>query len=193
MRPPVLQIIIGSTRPGRVGPAIAAWFAERAKAHGGFEVELIDIADFGLPLLDEPNHPMARKYTKEHTMRWSATISNGDAFAFVVPEYNHSFNAATKNAIDFLYHEWRFKPAGILSYGGAAMGTRSAQALKPVFAALKLLHAGDVSVPLVNNPVKDGVFHPNEILASAADALLDEIAMSVPALIERRSRAKTTA
>ena len=190
---PVLQVIVGSTRPGRVGLPIAQWFLGLAAECGEFEVELLDLAEFNLPLYDEPGHPIQQQYTHEHTIRWSATISRGDAVVFVVPEYNHSFNAATKNAIDFLYHEWRHKAAGIVSYGGAAMGTRAAQALKPVLAAVKLVHAGDVTIPLVSVPVKDGVFAGNEILRTSALALLEELAIITPALSERRQRPRVAA
>ena len=193
MTPPVLQVVVGSTRPGRVGLAIAQWFFALAQERGDFSVELVDLAEINLPLFDEPIHPIQQQYSKDHTKRWAATVTRGDAFVFVIPEYNHSFNAATKNALDFLYHEWRHKPVGILSYGGAAMGTRSAQALKPVLSALKLVHAGDVSVPLVTSPVKDGVFAGNEMLRTSAGNLLDELAIITPVLIERRSRSKSHA
>ena len=112
MSNPRLQVIIGSTRPGRVGPVIAAWFADRARGYGGFEVELVDLAEVNLPLLDEPNHPRLAQYQHEHTKRWSEIVTRGDAYAFVVPEYNHSMNAAVKNAIDFLHHEWHYTPVG---------------------------------------------------------------------------------
>lgn len=190
---PVLQVIVGSTRPGRVGLAIAQWFLALAQERGDFTVELVDLAVVNLPLFDEPAQPMKQQYTKEHTKRWASTIARGDAFVFVIPEYNHSFNAATKNALDFLYHEWRHKPAGILSYGGAAMGTRSAQALKPVLAALKLVHAGDVTVPLVTAPVKDGFFEGNEVLRASANNLLEELTIMTPVSFERRRRAKAHA
>ncbi len=131
---PVLQVIAGSTRPGRKGIAVAHWVAAQAEAHGGFDVELVDLADAGLPVLDEPNHPRLGQYTKDHTKAWSATISRADAFVFVFPEYNHSIPGGLKNAIDFLFHEWADKAAGLVSYGGVSAGTRSAAALKPVLA-----------------------------------------------------------
>ena len=187
MTKPVLQVIIGSTRPGRAGAPIARWFYDLAVADGRFEVELVDLAEVNLPIFNEPNHPNQGKYEFEHTKRWSATVSRGDAFVFVVPEYNHSFNAATKNAIDYLHNEWRYKPAGIVSYGGAIMGTRSAQHLKPVFSALKLVHAGDVSIPLVTTPVVDGVFVGNDILINSAKSLLNELDFITPGLMQLRA------
>ncbi len=177
MPTPILEVIIGSTRPGRVGPAIARWFADLAAADPRFAVELVDLAEVGLPLFDEPHHPIQRRYAHEHTRRWSAIVERADAFAFVVPEYNHSFNAAIKNALDYLYHEWRYKPAGIVSYGGPVMGTRSAQHLKTVLNALRMVHAGDVSIPLVTTPVVEGVFSGSDSTLRAASALLDELAL----------------
>ncbi len=184
---PVLQVIIGSTRPGRVGPAIANWFADEAMSHGGLLVELVDVADYGLPVLDEPEQANLRRYTKEHTKQWSATISRADCFVFVIPEYNHGLNGATKNALDFLYHEWRYKPAGIVSYGGASLGTRAAQALKPVLSALKMFPVGDVAASLKSSPVVEGTFTATEGLTRSAQALLDELVTLTPALMEVRS------
>ena len=126
-----LLIIIASTRPGRVGLPVARWFEQHARAHGGLEVNVADLAEWNLPFLDEPNHPRLGRYTKDHTKRWSAEVDAADAFAFVMPEYNHAFNAPLKNAIDFLFAEWRHKPAGFVSYGGVAGGMRAVQQLKP--------------------------------------------------------------
>jgi NAD(P)H-dependent FMN reductase len=179
---PTLQIIVGSTRPGRVGIAIAHWFYDIAVARGDFDVELVDLLDVNLPLLDEPRHPRLREYEHEHTKEWSRTIDRGDAFVFVIPEYNHSLNAATKNAVDYLHWEWRYKAYGIVCYGGASMGTRAAQVLKPVMAGLKTNLCGDVSVPLTTLPVKDGVFEGNEILVNSSTTLLDDIAKVSPVM-----------
>jgi len=174
---PVLHVIIGSTRPGRVGPAIARWFFDIAAAEGSFDVELVDLADYDLPIFDEPRHPVLRQYEHEHTKRWSATIERADALVFVIPEYNHSFNAATKNAIDYLHHEWKHKPVGLVSYGGMAMGVRAVQALKPVFAQLRLVFGGEVTIPLPLNPVVDGVLTSNEVLDNGARAIVKELAV----------------
>lgn len=179
---PLLQIIVGSTRPGRVGIAVATWFHELAAAHGGFEVELVDLLEVNLPLFDEPVHPIKREYVHEHTLNWSHIIDRADAYVFVIPEYNHSMNAATKNAIDYLHWEWRYKAYGIVCYGGASMGLRAAQVLKPIMAALKVTLCGDVSVPMLTLPVTEGVFTGNEILANSSKILLDDIAKVAPVM-----------
>jgi NAD(P)H-dependent FMN reductase len=184
MTTPVLQILIASTRPGRVGPSVAAWIHERALAHGGFTVELIDLAEVNLPMFDEPKHPRFREYTHQHTRDWSATISRADAFIFVIPEYNYGFNAAIKNAIDYLNHEWKYKPLGFVSYGGVAAGTRAAQMLKQVVTTLKMHPLFEtVSIPFVREFLDaDGRFQPSEIMETSATAMLDELVRTAGAL-----------
>ncbi len=186
-----LQIILGSTRPVRAGEAIARWVSDVASERTDFEVELIDLAQVNLPLLDEPRQPSDGNYQHEHTRRWSATIRRGDAVIFVLPEYNHSYNAATKNAVDFLYEEWRYKPAGIVCYGGGARGTRAAQHFKTVLSALKMTHVGDVAVGLSEVPVVDGVLAATPQMNRALTALLDETARLSPHLRSLREDAST--
>ena len=184
MAKPVLQVIIGSTRPGRVGSAVADWIIDRARAHGDFEVEVADLAVLNLPIFDEPNHPRLRRYVNQHTKDWSEIVGRSDAFIFVIPEYNYGFNAATKNAIDYLHQEWQNKPAGIVSYGGVAAGTRAAQMLKQVMSALKIVPVTDsVNIPFVGEKLdEDGRLKPNEIMEGAAAAMLDELARWTQAL-----------
>jgi NAD(P)H-dependent FMN reductase len=175
---PTLQIVIASTRPGRVGPSVAAWFLDRAEKHGGFEVELIDLAEVNLPIFDEPRHPRFGDYVHQHTKDWSATISRGDAYVFVIPEYNYGFNAAIKNAIDYLNKEWLYKPLGFVTYGGVAAGTRAMQMLKQVVSALKMVPMAEaVNIPFVQQFLdSDRVLQPNDIMEKAATAMLDELA-----------------
>lgn len=132
-----IAIIIGSTRPGRKGEAVAKWVLEHASKRTDATFEIVDVAAANLPLLDEPMPAIAGKYTHEHTKAWSRTIAPFDAFVFVIPEYNHGMNAALKNAIDYLYTEWVNKAAGIVSYG-AIGGARSAEQLRMVMAQLQL-------------------------------------------------------
>jgi len=175
---PTLQIIIASTRPGRVGPSVAAWFRDRAVKTGDFEVELIDLAEVNLPMFDEPKHPRFGQYVHQHTKDWSATIRRGDAYVFVIPEYNYGFNAAIKNAIDYLNQEWQYKPLGFVSYGGVAAGTRAVQMLKQVVSALKMVPMADaVHIPFVQQFLDEQrVLQPNQIMEDAATALLAELA-----------------
>jgi len=132
-----IAIILGSTRPGRNGEAVAKWVLEQAKQRTDAEYELVDVKDFDLPLLDEPAPPSMGKYTKPHTIKWSEKISYFDAYVFVAAEYNHSIPGALKNAIDFLYKEWNNKAAGFVSYGSTG-GTRSVEALRLVMGELQV-------------------------------------------------------
>jgi NAD(P)H-dependent FMN reductase len=107
-----IAIIIGSTRAGRKGEAVAKWVYEIAQNRSDAEVELVDIKDFDLPLLDEPVSPIMGQYNKPHTKTWAAKIGSFDGYVFVTPEYNHGISGALKNAIDFLYHVWVNKADG---------------------------------------------------------------------------------
>lgn len=176
MSKPRLAVIIGSTRPGRVGGLIAAWFADTASKHSLFDVAIIDLAELALPILDEPEHPSLGRYHHQHTKRWSALIERSDAVVFVVPEYNHSYNAATKNAIDYLHREWRDKTVGFVSYGGISAGTRASQALRPVLLAVKAIPVFEsVSIPGITQLVAAAAFTPPPGLDEAAFVMLDEM------------------
>jgi NAD(P)H-dependent FMN reductase len=174
---PKLQIVIASTRPGRVGLPVGRWFEQRARAHGAFDIEVADLLELGLPFMDEPNHPRLRQYTQQHTKDWSARVDGADAFAFITPEYNYGFPAAIKNAIDFLHFEWQYKPVGFVSYGGVSAGTRSVQMLKQVVTTLKMYALPEaVSIPFVAQFIDDeGVVQANETMEQAADAMLSEL------------------
>lgn len=178
MAKPVLQVIIGSTRPGRAGSAVADWIVDRAREQGDFEVVVTDLAVLDLPIFNEPDHPRLRRYVHQHTKDWSAIVDRSDAFVFVIPEYNHSFNAATKNALDYLSQEWRNKPAGIVSYGGAAGGVHAAQMLTQVLGALQMVTvAGSVNIPSVRERLDDaGRLVPGQDSEDAAAAMLGELA-----------------
>jgi len=173
-----LQVVIASTRPGRVGLPVGQWFERRAREHGAFsEVELADLLELDLPFMDEPNHPRLRRYTHQHTKDWSARVDGADAFAFVVPEYNYGLPAALKNAIDFLHVEWYYKPVGFVSYGGVSAGTRSVQMTKQVVTTLRMFAVAEaVSIPFVTQFIDDeGEVQANETMEQAADAMLAEL------------------
>ena len=128
---PRLGVVIASVREGRVGRPVADWFIERARAHGHFEIDDIDLKVVNLPMFAEPNHPRLRKYESDQQKTWSARVGSLDAFVFVMPEYNYSTAPALTNAIDYLFFEWNYKPVGLVSYGGISAGLRAAQMVKP--------------------------------------------------------------
>jgi NAD(P)H-dependent FMN reductase len=192
---PTLTVIIGSTRPGRAGLPIAEWFVARARKHGGFRVEVADLAEIDLPLLDEPNHPRLHQYTKQHTRDWSARIERSDAIVFVTPEYNHGYPAAIKNAIDYLHQEWRDKPVGFVTYGGVAAGTRAMQQLKQVVTTLRMVPVVEaVNIPFHTQFIDDdGRVQADETMEQAADAMLDELSRLDGALRPLREETRRAA
>jgi NAD(P)H-dependent FMN reductase len=172
-----LNIIIGSTRPGRKGPSIASWIETAAEMYSEFEVELIDLAEVNLPFLNEPNHPMIQKYEHELTMDWSKRINSADAFIIVTPEYNYSYTAPVKNALDYLYKEWNYKPVAFVSYGGVAGGTRAVQSLRLVVTALKMVPINEsVNIPFFTKYIdNEGIFRPEEELGKCAEVMFVEL------------------
>lgn len=190
---PVLQVIVGSTRPGRLGRPIGEWFQQRAVEHGGFRVELVDLAEVDLPMMNEPQHPLLQQYVHQHTRDWSATIDRADAFVFVTPEYNFGFNAALKNALDYLHSEWAHKPAGFVSYGGVSAGTRAVQMLKQIVTTLRMVPLTDaVSIPFIKQFFdENGELHANEEMETAAKTVLDELTKLTTALRSLRTERDT--
>ncbi|MEY2398829.1 MAG: hypothetical protein QOJ00_2003, partial [Actinomycetota bacterium] len=179
---PLLQVIVASTRPGRVGRSVGDWFASEANTHGAFDVEVVDLAEVNLPFLDEAKHPRFADYAHDHTIRWSETIGRGDAYAFVMPEYNHGYTAPLKNAVDFLWNEWNDKPAILVGYGGVSGGMRAMQSFKPVLEAIRVHLAGEVPIPFVHHHVNEGVFQPPSPVADGARAALHAAARLQQAL-----------
>jgi NAD(P)H-dependent FMN reductase len=172
-----LKIISSTIRPGRKGPLIAAWVEGVAKKHGNFDVEVLDLGTLALPLMDEAHHPVLRKYEHEHTKRWSAMIDEADAFIFVTAEYDYNYPAPLRNALEYLVHEWAYKAAGLVSYGGVSAGTRAVNSLKNDLASLRMVPVGDmVNFSFFSQHINDaGVFVPNEASHKAATAMLNEI------------------
>ncbi len=185
-----VKIITSSTRPGRKGPAVAAWVQELAVQHKELEVELLDVAAINLPFMDEPNHPRLKQYIHDHTKKWSKIIDDADAFIFVTTEYNHGYPAPLKNAIDFLFHEWAHKPVGFVSYGGLGAGTRAVQQLKPVLAALKMVPLVEaVHIPFFSKYLNDEEkFLPEEGNIKAAEGMIAEMVKWAGALQPLRKK-----
>ena len=175
---PQLGVIVASTRTGRAGLPIANWFVETATKDGKFEVRLLDLKEIDLPMLEEPNHPRLGNYTSPRTREWSALVSAMDAFVFVTPEYNHGCSPALLNALDHLFAEWQYKPAGFVSYGGISAGTRSVQMIRPVLTILKLVSIPEVvNIPFFSQHVdkQSGQFVGTEVHEKAAALMLAEL------------------
>jgi NAD(P)H-dependent FMN reductase len=174
---PRLGIIVGSVRPGRVASPVSEWIESVARSEGDFDVQVVDLAEIRLPFLDEALHPSQQQYAHQHTRDWSALVESLDAFVVVSPEYNYGFSAPLKNALDYLFFEWNYKPIGIVSYGGVSAGTRSAQMLKLVLDGLRLSPVADnVHIPFVSELVVDGRLEATELMDQAAARMLKELA-----------------
>lgn len=172
-----LQIIIGSIRQGRSGLPVANWFYERAKMNGKFEVELIDLKEVNLPLMDEPNLPSRLNYTEQTTKDWSERINQGDAYVFIMPEYNYAIPAPLKNAFDYLYHEWMYKPLGFVSYGEVTGGRASQQMMRGIATVVNMMPIlEETNIPFVHDYIdNNGVFNSIEKFDAKAEKMLDKL------------------
>ena len=186
---PRLHVIIASTRPGRIGLPIGQWFLDRARQHGKFVPELVDLKEVNLPLLDEPKHPMLQQYQHDHTKRWSASVAAADAYVFVTPEYNYGLPPALVNAFDYVYREWNYKPAGFVSYGGISGGLRSVQMSKMILTTLKVMPIPEaVTLPFAGKQLDAaGIFPGGAPHDEAASKMLDELLRWTEALSPLRS------
>jgi len=184
-----LKIILGSTRPGSIAPAIGRWVRTAAARTGDFDrVEVLDLAEIKLPFLDEPMHPKLGQYRMPHTFAWSRAVDSADALVIVMPEYNAGFPAPLKNALDFLHAEWADKPLGVVSYGGGG-GSRAATLLRPVTAQLGLVTT-DTAVALRGAAARvvDGAFVPSDSEEDALAAMLAEVDSLDAELSPRRAQ-----
>jgi NAD(P)H-dependent FMN reductase len=169
-----IGIILGSTRPGRNGEAVAKWVLDVASKRSDAEFELVDLLDFDLPHLDEAAPPSFGQYSKPHTIAWAEKIASFDGFIMVTPEYNHSTSGALKNAIDFLFAEWNNKAVGFVSYGSAG-GTRAVEHLRLIAGELMMADVrAQVALSLFTDFENFSKFLPGERQEQALGAVLDQ-------------------
>jgi NAD(P)H-dependent FMN reductase len=192
MKPTLLEII-ASTRPGRAGLPVGRWFEQVAHQQGAFNVQVADLLEIDLPMMNEPNHPRFRNYHHEHTKRWSRQVDQADAVVLVMPEYNFAMTAPLKNALDYLYWEWQYKPVGLVSYGGVSGGLRAQQMVKQVVTTLKMMPLTEsVTVPFVAQHIQNGEFQPPPIMTESALQMLQELVRWEEALRPLRESARVT-
>ncbi|MGK5628801.1 NADPH-dependent FMN reductase [Streptomyces sp. URMC 123] len=178
-----LAVITGSVREGRFAPTVTDWFAEEARTHGHFEVDVIDLAEVELPYALGEQRP-------EGLAAVGARLAAADAFVMVTPEYNHAYPASLKHLIDWHYAEWQAKPVGFVSYGGLAGGLRAVEALRPV---LNELHAAPIRDVVSFHGVweqfgEDGRLKEGSGATAAAKTMLDRLVWWSTALGEARAR-----
>lgn len=189
---PRLVVIVGSVREGRFGPAVASWVAQQAGAHGGFEVDVVDLAEIDIPLALPAASPKfaGDDYPRPAGMAaLTSALESADAFIVVTPEYNHSYPASLKAAIDWHFTQWTAKPVAFVSYGGAAGGRHA------------VLHLENVLTELHAVTIRDGLAFPNYFTAwqdgrpldpeapGYAKTLLDQLAWWASALRSARKAA----
>jgi NAD(P)H-dependent FMN reductase len=187
-----IHVLICSTRPHRVGPAIAQWFFGAGQSFGEFDLHLVDLADFALPVFDEPRHPRLQQYENSHTSRWASSVEQADAFVLVTPEYNYGPPPSLLNAMAYLVREWSYKPLAFVSYGGISGGIRGVQMTKQVATTLRMFPILEaVVVPGVQAQINsDGSFSPNEQQKAAVHPLLMELDRLAKALTGLRKQAQ---
>ncbi|MGD1218340.1 MULTISPECIES: NADPH-dependent FMN reductase [Streptomyces] len=170
-----IGIIIGSTRPGRNGEAVANWVHAIASQRTDAEFEIVDLLDYKLPHLDEAMPPSLGQYSQPHTREWADKISSFDGFVIVTPEYNHSTSGVLKNAIDFLYAEWNNKAVGFVSYGSTG-GTRAVEHLRLVAGELQMADVrSQVALSLFTDFENFSVFRPGDIHLDGLNTMLDQL------------------
>jgi NAD(P)H-dependent FMN reductase len=187
-----IGIILGSTRPGRKGIQVAQWVLDRASGREA-TYELVDLADFNLPHLDEAITASQGRYENDHTKAWAAAIAQYDGFVFVTPEYNHSTSGALKNAIDFIYAEWNNKAAGFVSYGVAG-GTRAVEHLRLIVGELQIADVRQqVAVSLLTDFEGYTTLKPVPHLEPGLDTMFDQVESWAGALRSVREAALAAA
>ncbi|GAA0361652.1 NAD(P)H-dependent oxidoreductase [Microbispora corallina] len=182
-----IGIILGSTRPGRNGEAVARWVYEHASRRTDAEFELVDLLDYKLPHLDEAIPPSLGQYSQPHTHQWAQKIASFDGFIMVTPEYNHSTSGALKNAIDFLYAEWNNKAVGFVSYG-AVGGARAVEHLRLIAGELQLADVrAQVALSMFYDFENFSVFKPGDFQRDALTAVFDQVVAWSKALAPLRA------
>ncbi|MFC8421520.1 NADPH-dependent FMN reductase [Streptomyces sp. NPDC057236] len=155
-----LVVVVGSVRQGRFGPVVASWVAGQAREHGAYDVDVVDLADFDIPLALPDAYPMLAgdSYPRPAAMApLTKALEGADAFILVTPEYNRSYPASLKAAIDWHYTQWAAKPVAFVSYGGAAGGRHAALHLENVLTELHAVTIRDgLAFPLNRVRWEDG-------------------------------------
>lgn len=170
-----IAIIVGSTRPGRKADTVAKWVFDIAARRADASFEIVDIAQFDLPLLDEGLPPSMGQYAQPHTRAWAEKIAGFDAFVFVTPEYNHSTSGALKNAIDYLFREWNDKAAGFVGYGSTG-GTRAVEHLRGIMGEVKVADVrAQVALSLFTDFEHFTFFKPQASQEAAVEAMLGDL------------------
>jgi len=182
-----LSIIVSSTRPGRIGDKVTSWVSEQADAEQ-WQVRILDLAEIDLPFFDEEDMPRNGNYAKPHTQAWASAIFESDAIVVVTPQYNRSFPAPIKNAVDYLFAEWQSKPIGIVGYGWSGAGDARADLAK-VLTHVQADVVGDIGLTFPEQLTVDGsVIDPEGVATGELRALLGDLHAKVGHLADAPAR-----
>ncbi len=182
-----IAVILGSTRPGRRGEAVAEWVLEQAAGRADARYELVDLKDFPLPHLDEAIPPSMAQYANEHTKAWADKVASYDGYIFVTPEYNHSTSGVLKNAIDYLYTEWNNKAAAFVAYGSVG-GARAVEHLRGIASELQLAHVRQgLNFSMFTDFENWSVFKPGPQHEAAAKVMFDQLEAWTRAMVTVRA------
>lgn len=188
-----IAIVTGSTRPGRNNLGVAQWVLEHAQAFGGAEYELVDIADFSLPVLDEPFPAAYQNYQNDHTKAFAAKIAEFDGYIFITGEYNHSVQPALANALSFLNVELNNKAAGMVGYG-SAMGARAIEHLRGILSELQIAHVQKTGLfSLFTDFENFANFAPTEQSAASVQPMFEQLVAWTKAMEVVRENASVNA
>ena len=191
-----LKMVIGSTRPGRAADRVIPWITTAAAEHGAFDVDILDLRDWQLPVFGEtfatigdPRHPT---FSAPEVRRWNDTISAGDAYVFITPEYNHSVPGVLKNAIDSVFATFAFrnKPGACVAYsGGIGGGIRAIEHLAHIAIEAEMVPLrNNVVIPFVSAAFGDDGIPVDDRTQAAAAIMLDDLAWWGAALQRARQR-----
>ncbi len=188
-----IAIVTGSTRPGRNNLGVAQWVLEQAQAFGGADYELVDIADFSLPVLDEPFPAAYQNYQNDHTKAFAAKIAEFDGYIFITGEYNHSVQPALANALSFLNVELNNKAAGMVGYG-SAMGARAIEHLRGILSELQIAHVQKTGLfSLFTDFENFANFVPTEQSAASVQPMFEQLVAWTKAMEVVRENASVNA
>lgn len=178
-----LMVINGSVRASRAADRVLDWALPVLREDPELEIDVVDLKEVDLPFFNEAIIPSSNKgiYENPKGTAWAKRVGEADAFLFITPEYNHGPTAVLKNALDWVYEEWRYKPAGFISYGGIAAGTRAVQQLKQ-----NLLHL-DV-FPVHFNVHIPFIWNPDALAFPGLDDNLKKVVASIKELRHRISK-----
>jgi NAD(P)H-dependent FMN reductase len=184
-----ILVILGTNRTARNGRKVADWFMGFAQSDNRFNLELVDLAELNLPWLDEPlPSKLSTDYAYDHTRAWSKKIAQADGYILVTSEYNHSYPAVLKNAIDYLYYEWGQKPVGFIGYG-VEYGHRAIEHLRQIAVKLHMAPMShQVEIHIFKQMDEDGTFTASESNIRQAKTILDQLAWWTSALSSARQK-----